>query len=151
MHRFQWLQRLQRPTPGWWQTAILGYLGGMLYVLLEWLWRGRSHPSMFLLGGLCFVLLGGFNEGQRPELPLWLQALMGAAVITALELACGLVVNQVLGWAVWDYSHLPLNVLGQICLPFSLLWVPLSAAAVLLEDWLRRLLFGKAKVQRRWR
>ena len=45
-----------------WKTGILFYIGGMVYVLLEWLWRGWSHPSMFLLGGLCFVLLGLLNE-----------------------------------------------------------------------------------------
>ena len=134
----------------WWKALIMYYLGGMLYVLIEWLWRGRSHPSMFLLGGLCFVLLGGLNEGLRPELPLWLQGLMGAVIVTALELACGLIVNLGLGLNVWDYSNMPLNFLGQICLPFTLLWVPLSAVAVLLDDWLRHVLFGEPKVAHRW-
>ena len=31
-------------------------------------------------------------------------------------------VNLALEWKVWDYSHTPLNLWGQICLPFSLLW-----------------------------
>ena len=121
----------------------------MTYVLLEYLWRGRSHPTMFLLGGLCFVLLGLLNEGLRPNLPLGLQSLMGAVVVTALELACGLIVNVALGWDVWDYSDLPLNFLGQISLPFFLLWIPLSAVAILADDLLRHVLFGEPKIKHR--
>ena len=134
---------------GWWKTLILFYLGGMSYVCLEWLWRGWSHPSMFLLGGICFVLLGGLNEGLRPDLPLWLQGLVGGILVTALELGCGLIVNVGLGLNVWDYSDMPLNFLGQICLPFTLLWIPLSIAAVLADDWLRHLLFGEPAVHHR--
>lgn len=133
-----------------WKTGILGYMGGMTYVLLEWLWRGHSHPSMFLLGGLCFVLLGLINEDGRPELPLWLQSLMGAVIVTALELACGLVVNVHLGMDVWDYSNLPFNFLGQICLYFFLLWIPLSGVAIIADDWLRHVLFGEARPRHRW-
>ncbi len=137
-------------TRGWWKALILCYIGGMIYVLLEWLWRGYSHPTMFLLGGLCFILLGGLNEGLRPELPIWLQALIGAVVVTALELGCGLIVNLTLDWNVWDYSAMPFNFMGQICLPFFLLWIPLSAVAVLVDDWLRHLLFGEPSVRHRW-
>ena len=133
-----------------WRSAILCYIGGMSYVLLELLWRGWSHPSMFVLGGLCFVLLGLLNEGARPELPMLVQALFGACVITALELATGLVVNVGLGLDVWDYSRLPWNFLGQICLPYFLLWIPLSAGAVVADDWLRHALFGAPRPHHRW-
>ena len=37
-------------------------VGGALYVLIELLWRGWSHWTMFALGGLCFVYLGLINE-----------------------------------------------------------------------------------------
>ena len=105
---------------------------------------------MFVLGGLCFVLLGLLNEGARPELPMVVQALFGACVITALELATGLVVNVGLGLDVWDYSRLPGNFLGQICLPYFLLWIPLSAGAVVADDWLRHALFGAPRPHHRW-
>ena len=62
-------------------------------------------------------------------------------MVTALELVTGLVVNRWLGLNVWDYSNLPMNFLGQICLPYFLLWVPLCTAAVFAEDGLRWLLF----------
>ena len=35
--------------------------GGLLYIILEMAWRGRSHWTMFLLGGTCFVALGLIN------------------------------------------------------------------------------------------
>ena len=55
-------------------------LGGTLYTLLELLWRGRSHSSMFLLGGGCFLMLGRL---RRLRLPLPVKLLLGSAGITA--------------------------------------------------------------------
>lgn len=111
--------------------------GGLLYIVLEIMFRGWSHWTMFILGGLCFVSLGMINEVLPWEMPLWQQALIGASIITALEFLTGCVVNLWLGWGVWDYSSMPGNVLGQICPQFILLWVPVSVAAILLDDWLR--------------
>ena len=71
--------------------------------------------------------------------------MIGSAIVTALEFATGCIVNLWLGWDVWDYSNLPFNILGQICLPFSLLWVVVSVAAVVLDDWLRYRWFGEDK------
>ena len=74
----------------------------------------------------------------------------GAAAVTLLELATGLIVNRWLGWNVWDYSDMPLNFMGQICLPFTLLWFPVSGAAIFTEDWLRLRLFGERPAPYRW-
>ena len=124
---------------------VLAAAGGSIYVLLELVLRGRSHWTMFLLGGLCFVLIGLLNEVIPWEMPLPLQGVIGSAIVTALEFATGCIVNLWLGWDVWDYSNLPFNILGQICLPFSLLWVVVSVAAVVLDDWLRYRWFGEDK------
>lgn len=126
-----------------WKTAILLYIGGLAYVLVELLWRGYSHPAMFLAGGLCFVLVGGINTGAGRSLPLIVQMLLGSVMITAVELATGLIVNVGLGWRVWDYSNLPLNFMGQISLYFMLLWIPLSGIAIIADDLLRHALFGE--------
>lgn len=104
-----------------WRRSILFYLGGMSYCGLELLWRGRTHGSMFLLGGGCFLLLGRLGCST---LPLPLRAAVGGLVITAGELVTGLLVNR--QYHVWDYRGLPLNFQGQICLLYSLLWVLLS-------------------------
>jgi uncharacterized membrane protein len=110
----------------YWKKAVLFYLGGMIYCALELIWRGWTHGSMFLLGGLCFLLIGRLSRTE-PRLPLIPRLLLAAAVVTALELGCGLLVNR--QYQVWDYRSLPLNFHGQICLPFTVLWLPVCAAA----------------------
>ena len=90
-------------------------VGGLLYILIELIWRGRSHWTMFLLGGICFVFLGLINEVLPWQMPLWQQILIGAVGITTLEFLTGCIVNLALGWNVWDYSGMPGNLLGQIC------------------------------------
>lgn len=115
-----------------WKISFLFYLGGMCYAGLELLWRGFTHWSMFVLGGICFVLVGNFKRHR----PLPLRLAESALLITLLELGCGLLVNR--NYRVWDYRHMPLNLFGQICLPFTLLWVPVSFAAMLIYDWANR-------------
>ncbi len=118
------------------KTAMFA-LGGAAYVGLELLWRGRSHVSMFAAGGVCFLILGAMS---RENWKIWKRGLMGAAAITEVELATGLLVNR--SYAVWDYRELPLNYFGQICLPYTMLWVPLSVVAMVVypkvEAWLIR-------------
>ena len=118
-----------------WQRAVLFYIGGVLYVAVELAYRGWSHPSMFLLGGVCFVLVG--ELGRWSGRGLLGRAVLGGAAITALELVTGLVVNRWLGLGVWDYSTQPGNLLGQICPGFCLAWVLLAGAGAAAEDWLR--------------
>lgn len=127
-----------------WKNALLWYLGGMTYASLELLWRGRTHGSMFALGGVCFVLIGGLGR-VRPALPVVPRAVAAAGIVTMLELGCGLLVNR--DYAVWDYRGMPLNYHGQICLPYTLLWIPVCFAAIWLYDRLDgavlRLTFGE--------
>ena len=108
------------------EKSLLFFLGGGGYVLVELLDRGRSHVTMFLAGGTAFLLLGRLEE-VRPRLPGLLRALVGAGVITLVELFFGLVFNR--DYRVWDYRGLPGNFLGQICPRFFLLWVGLAWAA----------------------
>ena len=104
-------------------------VGGSAYVGLELLWRGRSHGSMFAAGGVCFLLLGELGKRRIASLPV--KAVVGAAAVTAVELVTGLLVNR--DYRVWDYRHMPANFKGQICLPYSLLWIPVSALGLLLS------------------
>ena len=103
------------------RKAGLFCVGGLSYVGLELLWRGRSHSSMFLAGGTAFLLLGALGRATRSPL---LRALGSAGVITAIELTTGLLFNR--NYQIWDYRQLPYNYKGQICLPFSLLWIPIG-------------------------
>lgn len=123
-----------------WKRSVIFCLGGLAYVGLELLWRGRSHWSMFLAGGLCLLLLGHLGEVE-PRLPWLLRVAAGALIITMVELGIGLLVNR--DYRVWDYRGQPGNFLGQICPLFTALWLPVSAAAMALYAWLDRLL-GRA-------
>lgn len=123
----------------------LGTLGGTVYVFIELMWRGYSHWSMFLLGGVCFIALGLINEIIPWEMPLSVQMFIGCAIITALEFITGCIVNLWLGWDVWDYSDLPYNLLGQISVMSSVGWYFLSAVGIVFDDWLRYIFFGEEK------
>ena len=96
-------------------------VGGGVYVGLELLWRRRSHVSMFAAGGICFLLLGKI---RTLPVPGGIKPLLGAGAITAVELGTGMLVNR--DHHVRDYRNSPMNYRGQICLPFSLIWIPVS-------------------------
>ena len=118
-----------------WKNAVLFYLGGMGYVGLELLWRRRSSSSMFVLGGICFLALGTLGRFAK-TVPAGLRAVAGAGIITGLELIAGMIVNR--QHQIWNYTRLPLHFLGQICLPYSLLWIPVAWAAMELHRLLNR-------------
>lgn len=123
------------------KKAALGCIGGGIYVGLELLWRGYSHISMFVAGGVSFLLLG-----RLKDLPLPVRAVLGPLAITGVELATGLLVNR--DYQVWDYRASPGNFLGQICPAYTLLWLPLSLIAMLLYAWLDRWLSGDQGISR---
>ena len=100
---------------------------------------------MFVLGGFCFNCLGSINEFIPWTMKLWKQMLIGASIITVLEFITGVIVNIILGWNVWDYTGVWGNVLGQICLPFSIAWFFLSFVGIILDDYLRYWLFKEEK------
>ena len=123
---------------------MLGYLGGMGYMLLELIWRGWSHGSMFVVGGLCLLLIGNLNT-LLPDMPLVMQAVVGAVIVSAVELLSGLLINVYLGLQVWDYSNLPFSFMGQICVGYFFLWIIVAFFAVFLDDFLRQRLFGETR------
>lgn len=131
-----------------WKEAVIFYLGGMLYCGVELLWRGWTHGSMFLLGAVCFYVVGALDRVWRA--PILAQMAVGAVLVTFFEFLTGVLVNDVLGLHVWSYEAVPMNFMGQICLPFTLLWFPLSGIAIFAEDALRHVLFHEALPEYRW-
>lgn len=105
-------------------------LGALGYGGLELLFRGYTHWSMLLTGGLCLLLL--YLIAVRSNWSLPKQWISGAVIFTTLEFLVGIIVNLQLGWQVWDYSDQPLNLLGQICPLFSLIWLILCIPAAAL-------------------
>lgn len=132
------------------RPLVLIGIGGLIYAMIELVFRGRTHWTMLIVGGLCFWLIGLVNEVIPWEVVFWKQCLLGSLIVTVVEFFFGCIINLGLGWNVWDYSNLPLNLLGQICLPFSLLWILISAVAVVLDDYLRYWLYGEEKPHYTW-
>lgn len=129
---------------------ILGIIGGFTYVLIELLYRGHSHWSMFLVSAFAFISIGLINEFIRWDMELWKQMLIGSGIVTILEFVSGYVLNIKLDWHIWDYSNVPFNILGQICLPFSIVWFFISLIAIVADDYLRYWLFDEEKPHYKW-
>lgn len=121
-------------------SSILFFIYGFMYYIIEVLYRGYSHWSMFILGGLCGVIIGLLNEKNK-TISVLKQGIYGALIVTILEFIIGYLVNILLGWNIWDYSNVPFNFLGQICLPFTIIWFILSVFCIYLDDFLREKLF----------
>lgn len=96
-------------------------VGGIGYGLIEMLWRGKTHWSMLLTGGLCFIALFRLFE-KAEDFSLKFRCIAGGAVITGFEFVSGCVFNRLLKLKVWDYSKNRLNFKGQICALYSFLW-----------------------------
>lgn len=103
-------------------------IGGALYNLLELLWRGYTHWSMFIVGGICFNIIGRIHSLCRKGMVI--RCALCALAVTAVEFASGYLLNMRLKMNVWDYSGMMLNIKGQVCLLYSILWGALSLIAL---------------------
>ena len=122
-------------------------IGGFIYAMIEIIVRGFTHWSMFIVGGLCFIIIGLLNEWYTWDIPFLIQMGIGTFVITALELVSGYIINMKLGWNVWDYSDNFMNFYGQICLSHTFYWFILSGVAILLDDFIRWKVFKEEEPQ----
>lgn len=127
------------------KALVLFLCGAFAYAMIEILWRGYTHWTMAVLGGLLFLLLGGLNEWMPWEMPLPLQILLGAVLVTSAEFLAGMILNVWLGLGIWDYSDLPYNIAGQICPQFVVAWAGLTLVAILLDDYIRYWFWGEQR------
>jgi hypothetical protein len=124
---------------------LLFLTGGFAYGAIEALTRGHSHISMLVAGGISFILIGLINEVFPWNLALISQMVISAGIITTVEFISGLIVNVWLKLNVWDYSSMPYNVMGQICLLYTNIWFLLSLFGILLDDYLRYFILKEEK------
>ncbi|MBP3697673.1 MAG: putative ABC transporter permease [Clostridia bacterium] len=68
-------------------------------------------------GVLLTAALSKFRDSS-----LWKVFLVSFVVGTIAEYICSLGQEIVFGSVAWDYSHLPLNINGRVCLLYSLFW-----------------------------
>ena len=128
--------------------AVLFVMGGLVYCGIELMWRERTHISSFIMGGTAILVVGGLNEGYDWDMPVWYQMLLSSLFITAMEYVVGINFNA--DYHIWDYRELWLNVDGQICLGYSLLWGLLGLVGILLDDFIRWIFFGEEKPRYKW-
>ena len=115
-------------------------------MVLEGLWRGWTHISMLVVGGLSAFFIGKLNDHLKfYDRKMWQECLMGTAIILILELVSGMILNVWLRLDIWDYSNEPFNVCGQICLPYVVMRFSLVPFAIYVDDYLRYRLFGEKK------
>lgn len=115
--------------------------GAGVYSILEIIYRGYTHPSMAVTGGICGAVIYALSISKIKYVKA---AIISAFFITAAELTVGLIVNRLMGLNVWDYSHHKFNFMGQICPLFSLIWLVLSFFTIPLCRYMDKKLFFKA-------
>lgn len=76
---------------------ILGSIGGAIYIVIELLYRGYTHWSMFCVAFFAFILIGLINEFISWNISLWKQMLIGSGIVTVLEFISGYILNIKLG------------------------------------------------------
>lgn len=133
------------------EHLVMFFIMGALYVCVEFAYRGYSHWTMILVGGLAGFVIGELNCRHFSwDMAVLSQCIIGSIITTIIEFVSGCIINLWLGWNVWDYSLLPYNALGQICLLFSVFWIVISFPTILLDDWLRFKLFGEEIEGYKW-
>lgn len=124
-----------------WVYSFSGYLLEKAYAALTH--GAHQRRRCFLLLPLCPV----YGLGMLAVLALapvwndgpWLIAAGGLAA-TAVEYGVHWAYETLLGVRFWDYSQVPGNLHGRVCLPFTLAWGVLSAAAVWwVQPWVEAL------------
>lgn len=111
-------------------------LGSVLGFLVETIWRlcskGQWEVRSSLVWGpfnilygvgavVLFLILRKVDRRKKVQIAVW-----GMVIGTVVEYLLALAQEAVFGTASWDYSHLPLNIGGKVCLYFSLAWGAIS-------------------------
>ena len=124
---------------------FLFFFGGIVYVLIEILWRGYSHWEYVYIGRNMLCTFRTYKQKYTWDIPLLIQMLIGTFIITLMEFIFGCIFNLLLNLNVWDYYDLPFNIMGQICLPYMFLWFLLSPVCIIVDDYIRYLFFNEEK------
>ena len=129
------------------KNVVLFFVGFCAYITIEWVYRGFSFLQMGCCGGIAIVILDKINNKLSWKVDILLQGLCGAALITFMELVIGeLSLHTSVFQKMWDYSNVPLNFDGVICLPFSIVWFILSILAIMLADAINYYVFAELPI-----
>lgn len=117
------------------EYLIICLVGAIGYSIIEILWRGYTHWTMSITGGIGFLLLY-LTDLHMQSQNLFFRALVGTAILTFVELVTGCVVNLIFRMGVWDYSSHAGNLLGQICPLYCMLWFLLCISVMPLSRFI---------------
>ena len=130
------------------QVAFIFALSGTIYVCMEMLFRGYSHWSMWVLAGICGVIIALVNNGifLSSKTPFELQVAFCSACCVAGEYIAGLIVNQ--DFQVWDYREMIGTFAGgQLNVFFIMAWIIICIFGIPFLDWIEwKLLNGRKPV-----
>lgn len=127
------------------EDLFLWAVGGCMYYGIEILFRGFSHWTMFILGGICFLFFSVQGRMLHWKDPMVIQVIRCLTFVISMEFITGIIVNRWLKLNVWDYSQLPFQLFGQICLPFAVIFSGFCAVGILLSGYLLHWLYGEEK------
>ena len=107
----------------------------------------KCLPGDFLIGVCLFsaVSVLFYADASMRSRGGDIRCFLSMLMITFLEFCAGVILNLWLKLDIWDYSRIPFNLYGQICLPYAAVWFVLSAAAIVADDYLRYWLYGEEK------
>ena len=128
------------------KNTILFLIGFCVYITIEVLYRGFSYPLMGLCAGIAIVILDKINDLISWNVDVLWQCLFGALLITLMELIIGKMFLAGYLPVMWDYSSVPLNYQGIICVPFSIVWMALSFVAIIVADAINYYVFKEKPV-----
>ncbi|MEF9865901.1 MAG: putative ABC transporter permease [Oscillospiraceae bacterium] len=117
-----------------WYFVLYSFLGWCVEVCFCSIYQGKFVNRGFLNGPICPIYGFGMVIVLVCLLPVKSNLIVlyfGSVVLTSLlELVAGFILKKVFHTSWWDYSDLPYNLGGYICLSFSLAWGIGGVAAV---------------------
>ncbi len=129
-----------------WYFFIYAFLGWSTEVIFAAVNKGTFVNRGFLNGPICpiygfgiTIVLACLNPLKDNLLILY----VGSVLLTSLlELVTGFLMEKLFHQKWWDYSNVPFNIGGYICLKFSLAW---GIACVMIVDMIHPLIGGLVK------
>ena len=117
------------------KNMLLFGVGYCTYIAIEVTYRGSSYALMGICGGLAVVIIDKINNYISWDMDILIQGSIGSFVITIFEFVIGeIALHTNVIPIMWNYSNVPLNIDGVICLPFSIIWICLSIVGILVAD-----------------
>lgn len=119
--------------------GVIFLTSGLIYTMLELMWRGRTHWTMFLCAGLCGLVMANINNNLLEfDTDFLKQVSVSALCCTTFEFLFGIMFNG--DFAIWDYRGLwgTIHILGdQVNILFFGIWIIISVFSLPFLDWLQ--------------